>query len=182
LDLPIEGLHAALHRVQAAYAEPSLAPIEVDEIALDAVKRGIEGGAPAVESGFEPVKIDPVRLAQRKRETEAVSKALADVFSESSAAEAKSEPAKATVAPASGPFEGLDADHGALLAAVLDVPSMSKEDFETQAKARKLLADGAIERINDWAFDVFDGPVLEDGDEICVPQHLREQVMEMRRS
>jgi hypothetical protein len=44
----------------------------------------------------------------------------------------------------------------------------------------KLLADGAIDQINDWAFDQFDGPVIEDGDEIAVPPHLAERVKAKR--
>jgi hypothetical protein len=183
LDLPIEGLHAALHRVRAEYAETAISPEVVDEIALDAVRREVEGGDASGEPLAEAVKIDPVRLARARQETEAVSKALAEVFAVADDAEEKRAAAsKAKPPPASGPFDGLDADHGALLGAVLDVGTMSREDFDARAKDRKLLAVGAIERINDWAFDVFDGPVLEDGDEISVPAHLLDRLKETRCS
>ncbi|MGT2504760.1 tellurite resistance TerB C-terminal domain-containing protein (plasmid) [Bradyrhizobium guangxiense] len=46
----------------------------------------------------------------------------------------------------------------------------------------RLLADGAIERINDWSFDRFEEPLLEDGDEIVMVPHLRERLAELRET
>ena len=44
----------------------------------------------------------------------------------------------------------------------------------------KLLASGAIDHINEWAFDRFDEPVIEDGDVVFIAPHLVERIREMR--
>jgi hypothetical protein len=46
----------------------------------------------------------------------------------------------------------------------------------------KLLAEGALERINDWSFDRFDEPLLEDGNEIVMAPHLRPRLAELRET
>ena len=49
---------------------------------------------------------------------------------------------------------------------------MTRSEFERRAKEMRLLPDGAIERINDWSFDRFDEPLIEDGDEVVVAPHF----------
>jgi len=80
----------------------------------------------------------------------------------------------------SGPFEGLDASHGALLSAVLDAGTLPKSEFERLTKSMKLLASGAIAYINEWAIDRFDEPVIEDGDVVFIAPYLVERIREMR--
>jgi hypothetical protein len=48
-------------------------------------------------------------------------------------------------------------------------------DFAAIAKSLRLLPDGAIERINDWAYDQFDERLLdEDGD--MMPEELLDTI------
>ncbi|MNE33427.1 hypothetical protein D3C80_1270960 [compost metagenome] len=81
----------------------------------------------------------------------------------------------ATTTPAR--FEGLDAAHADLLGAVIDGGGLDRGTFDARAKALKLLPDGAIETINDWAFDRFDEPILEGDDDLTSPVHLRTQLL-----
>ena len=138
--------------------------------------------APAAKDGVaipqEPVvpttvQIDPARLARLRLETAEVSSLLAGIFAEEEAPVAPPAVAETT----SARFEGLDVAHSELLGAVVDACGLDRATFDTRAKALKLLPDGAIETINDWAFDRFDEPVLEGDDDLTCPEPLRLQLL-----
>jgi hypothetical protein len=182
LNLATDELYGALHRMPEGDATSMTAPDPVDA-GFEAVRCELEGFAVPVAPA-NAFAIDPKRLARAREDTQAVSKILSDVFSDVHATENAASPpvplpANAALAEA-GPFQGLDSSHGALLLAILDAGALPRSEFERIAKSMKLLADGAIDQINDWAFDRFDGPVIEDGDEIAISPHLAERVKAMR--
>jgi TerB-C domain len=74
----------------------------------------------------------------------------------------------------------LDGPHAELVELLELRGSMTRSEFERHAKEIRLLPDGAIERINDWSFDHFDEPLIEDGDEVVVSPHLRGRIAEMK--
>jgi hypothetical protein len=183
LNLPTEELYSALHRMPEGESASMQASDPVDA-GFEAVRRELEGFAVPVAPS-NAFAIDPERLARAREDTKVVSRILSAVFSETNASENAASPS--TTPPANdspseaGPFEGLDPSHGALLLTVLDVGALPRSEFERIAKSMKLLADGAIDQINDWAFDRLDGPVIEDGDEIAIQPGLAERVKAMRR-
>jgi len=59
---------------------------------------------------------------------------------------------------------GLDALHSQFLRAIAQQPSWNRDDLEAQADELGLMLDGALEIINDAAFDHCDAP-LTDGDD-----------------
>jgi len=159
-----DDLYGALHRNAVAVDEPvTVAPEEV------AKGVPIPPSAPIPRGG---IKIDIDRLRRIQSETSAVSALLADIFVEE---EASPPPPPATHAPSA--FKGLDAAHAELLSAVLFAGgSLARNEFEEHARSLRLLSDGAIETINDWGFETFDEPILEDDDPISVADHLRAEL------
>jgi hypothetical protein len=153
LDLSVDDLYPCLHRGAADRIAPTA---KADE-----------------------VMIDPERLARAREATHAVSKILADVFTDDAAAIAPPETKEPERSEGSG-FQGLDAPHSALLSSLLDNGPLSRQDFEARVKELKLLADGAIAQIDEWAFDRFDEPLIEDGGTVMIAAHLRDRVVEMR--
>lgn len=177
LDLPADGIYTGLHR----------------------------GGGPGTTTGsegasFQPapnvpqapsgaVTIDAARLERIRRETQAVSNLLSDIFIDevppvasapSSAADPDGDEASSPE-PIPGPrsFPGLDPAHAELLAALLALPDpIGRGIFDTQARARRLLPDGALETINEWAFDRFGDALLEGEDDLDVAPHLRDRLSE----
>jgi hypothetical protein len=155
LGLPVEAVHTALHQGAAPRPRPTVAM-----------------PAAALVAGPDPVlALDAARMERIRQETTAVSALLSDIFSdddeETPVAAAASEPLER---PA---FEGLDAAHGRLLLALLAAGRLGAEDFEREAKAVRLMAEGAAETINDWGFDRFGEPVIElDDGGAVVPDHL----------
>lgn len=174
LGLPTDEVYAALHRggvqidelVAVAKAEPS---------------RGVPIPArpapPAPKSNV--VEIDTARLERIKAETSAVSSLLADIFVEDTPP-----PPAPVAAPSNGSaaFKGLDAAHGELLAAILSAGGLVRGDFDERARALRLLPDGAIETINEWGFETFDEPVIEDDDDVALAGHLRSQLEQLEKA
>jgi hypothetical protein len=169
LGLPQGEVYATLHR----------GAVQVDEPVVVATESWTAGVPIPPERPAAPqaVAIDEARLARVRLETSQVSTLLAGIFTEEETATAP-----ATLAAGSAPtsrFAGLEAGHAELLAAVVADGAMARAAFEQQAKALRLLPDGAIETINEWAFETFDEPVLEGDDELSTAPHLREQLNAM---
>lgn len=170
-------LYAALHRGDAERPAAT-----ASKAGLDAVSRALGDGA-SPPAGTEHIVIDPEKLALARASTLAVSKILADVFVEDTpaAAVAPVADAKKQSAPRGGSvFPGLDAAHADLLSTLVDAGALERKAFEARAKELRLFADGAIDHINDWAFDRFDEMLVADGDTVTLVAHLRDRVIELR--
>ncbi len=146
------GLHAGIGAATFAAGEPILVSDEVSEV-LHPIPRPPKS---------EPVDLDAGRLARIRAETERVSAMLADIFLED-------EPH----APAPEPvgddnFPGLDTQHASLLSRLLSRPEWPRAEFDGAASEAGLMPDGAMETINEWAFDHLGGAVLDDGDVVVV--------------
>ncbi len=75
-------------------------------------------------------------------------------------------------------FKGLDSEHSQLLRLILDRNGASREEFALLSKQVRLLPDGALDRINEWALETFDESILEDDDPIIPVEHLRVELMQ----
>jgi uncharacterized tellurite resistance protein B-like protein len=124
-------------------------------------------------------KLDRSRIAELQAETEKVSALLLTIFTEIDdpaisplsqlvVAEATAE------AETSDPQEllGLDQAHAALLRAMLTHPEWSRDELLAMAASFELMLDGALEQINEAAFDNFDEPMLEGDDPVTVNSDL----------
>lgn len=119
---------------------------------------------PAVGQG---VVLDHAFLDRVRDETRQVSGLLRDIFAEDDQQAAPPPPHEEEVCD-DGRFAGLDAAHAALLAALVAEECWPRADFEAHCAAHRLLPDGAIETINEWSFDTFDEPLLDEDDDITV--------------
>ncbi|MBL8652362.1 MAG: TerB N-terminal domain-containing protein [Sphingopyxis sp.] len=114
--------------------------------------------------------IDSDKLARIREETAAVSTMLASIFREEDP-ENEPEPAAPLQAEEQALFAGLDAPHSHLLMALIESP-IEADVFASLCKREKLLPGGAIETINDWAFDILDEVAIEDEDIYCLQPHI----------
>jgi len=122
-------------------------------------------------------EIDHEKLARLMEETSAVSSMLASIFKEDETP-AKSGDRKPAVQVE---FPGLDSSHSSLLVRLAEAP-MESDGFEAICRDHKLLPSGAIETINDWAFDALDDYAIEEGELICIQEHLIEPIKAMRKA
>jgi hypothetical protein len=65
-----------------------------------------------------------------------------------------------------------------LLLALIAAP-LEADAFASLCKREKLLPGGAIETINDWAFDILDEVAIEDDDIYCLQPHILTTLKEM---
>jgi hypothetical protein len=168
LGLPADELYAALHRAPTGGETHSEA--EIGASARAAVERELNGSPSVV--------IDATVLDRARKSTQAVADVLSEIFVEEAAP--SSSPAAIAVASSDGPFEGLDAAHGKLLSAILDAGSLPHGEFDRLARSAKLFPGGAVDNINEWAFDRFEESVVDDADELSIAPHLVERLKEMR--
>src|ERR1019366_9149733 len=93
---------------------------------------------------------------------------LSDFFGEEDSAPV--EPAN-EVNPAE-PFPGLDEAHGAFLKLLSTEPSWPRAAFEAAAREADLMPDGALEAINEWAFEQFEEPLIENDEPLVLNASL----------
>lgn len=149
---------------------------------VHAVAAGTKPAAAAVatveETGF---KLDPARIAALQKDTEKVSALLANIFTEAEEQVAVvAEPVEAeseteTVEAPKGLMR-LDEAHSALARMMLSRPEWSREELLDVAADLDLMLDGALEHINEAAFDTHDMPLFEGEDPVTVNAEFLEKV------
>jgi hypothetical protein len=69
-------------------------------------------------------------------------------------------------------FVGLGPEQARLLEDLVNQPEWSRSGFEAKARELGLMPDGALEAINEWAYDTFDEELIEDGDPLIINMAL----------
>jgi hypothetical protein len=123
--------------------------------------------------------VDSARLEALRRETDQVGALLAGVFAEeelpnSLKPEVLNHDLEAEEPARDGLLPGLDAKHQQFLAEILHKASWTREELQAMAGRLQIMLDGALERINDAAFELFGEPVTEGDDPIYVQQNILE--------
>lgn len=117
------------------------------------------------------------RIAQLQRETAEVSALLAKVFTDPQ--DSEPEPAPPIIEPNQQPdalLPGLDADHLAFLRLLVSRTEWSRAELEDTASDMELMLDGALEHINDMAFEHFDMPITEGDDPVDINPEILENL------
>jgi len=158
-------LHALMTKPASATEEPVTIQIAHDKTtgfaipALGEMKRKVAGG----------VILDMRAVRAKLEATAEVSALLSTIFVE----ETPSLPLISS--EAKGTIGSLDTAHSQLLRTIMSKGEMSRGEYEHLATNLGLLPDGALEEINDAAFEVCDRPVCEGDDPIHVdPEVARE--------
>jgi len=160
---------------QHGVAVPATGPVLVSRASPETVHRippppPVVTPAPPAASPLPPANVappmgvlDPERIKRIQAETRRVSSVLAPIFSETEAT-----PTAPAPAASDGALAGLGAPYAALLRRLATKAAWSRTEFEAAVHQGGLLPDGAMEAINEWAFDRFDAPLLDDGDTITL--------------
>lgn len=147
---------------------------------FSAIHAAASGGTPVSTSQAERqgFRLDAERIAALQEDTVRVSALLSEIFAE----EADSTPAPAVAAPepeledGANALLGLDEDHAALLRLLLSRPEWTRAELVDAAADLDLMLDGAMEQINEAAFDAFDEPLFEGEDPVSVNTKLLEKI------
>nr|WP_283939751.1 TerB N-terminal domain-containing protein [Pseudomonas sp. R3.Fl] len=163
LQLDAQLLYSDLHI--AASSQPGSTPSA-------AVSSKTAVPAPTSGGGFV---LDQDRIAALQKETEQVSKLLAQVFVDEQVVEPE-EPAVEEEVSGDTTLWNLDAEHSAFLRLLVSRSEWSRDELEAAAADMELMLDGALEHVNDAAFDLFDMPVTEGEEPVEINPEIREQL------
>ena len=157
-------LYAVLHQRAAAGAARSSEPIVVEARKGPGKSFAIPPAPlPAGQDGT--IVIDMAKVNAILHQTREVAQVLAPIYDD----EDDEPPQRVKLAPVNGGrFEGLDAGNNRLLEALCSRQSWSRAEFEDKAREFGLMPNGAIEAINEWAYDTLDDEVIEDGDPVTI--------------
>ena len=116
-----------------------------------------------------PIVLDQERVAAIMADTTEVSNVLHAVFAD----EADDAPEERPDADdGSDRFAGLDARHRGLTEELLRQPSWTPQDFEKLARQFRLMPAGALETINEWAFERYDAGLIDDAGNLSVNREI----------
>ena len=161
LGLETEDIYSRLHELAAA-PEPVtvfrpkspgteyVIPIQPEEI--------------AAQDRLAPIILDRERVSAIMADTAHVSNVLHGIFSddENDVEDVGSEETEHTVSGQDERFAGLDARHRGLVEELTRQPAWTPEAFEKLVQQFELMPSGALETINEWAFDRFDEALIEE--------------------
>jgi hypothetical protein len=160
-------LYAALHQGAAAAAPRATEPVVVEQ---RAAKRGafripLPPAPHAAQDGG--LIIDMAKVSAILRETREVTEVLAAIYegNEPSAPLPVTEVKREVI---DGRFRGLDPEHASFLEALCRRESWGRAEFEAKAREFGLMPDGAVETINEWAYDALGDELIEDGDPLSI--------------
>lgn len=155
------------------HALSTAAPVGKSPTAAPAARTASSGPA---------LSLDRSRIATIQQETDQVAALLAKVFTEDlpppppapTDLEDDEVGESPTVDTEAEPvlLPGLDGEHAAFLKLLLTRPSWSRAELEDVAADRDLMLDGALERINEAAFDAYDEALVDGEDPVEVKSEL----------
>jgi hypothetical protein len=156
-----------LHQGAAAAAPRATEPVVVEQ---RAAKRGTfripqPPAPPTIQDGG--LVIDMAKVSAILRETREVAEVLALIYDENEP------PAPMPITEikrevTDGRFRGLDPEHARLLLALCRREFWGRAEFEAKAREFGLMPDGAVETINEWAYDALGDELVEDGDPLSI--------------
>ncbi|MEO1476490.1 MAG: tellurite resistance TerB C-terminal domain-containing protein, partial [Pseudomonadota bacterium] len=169
----IEKIYKALGLDPAlAYSDLHAGEVADGPRTVRASQPGRPGEAiPDLEKASGP-KLDASRIAAIRSDTERVSSVLGQIFDVEEKKSGVSGPAYQSQ------LAGLDPKHGALVLELVNREHWSETEFETICASHGLMASGALEVVNEWAFETYDEALLDEYDGYDVSSEIAEAVKE----
>lgn len=110
------------------------------------------------EPNTRAAPLDAARIAAIRTDTERVSNVLGEIFSSDD--DAGIDAIQSHALPSS--FTGLDSKHAALVEQIIQRAHWTDEEFEEIAGKQDMMPSGALEAINEWAFERFEEALLDE--------------------
>lgn len=163
LGLNPDDVYTALHA--AAVAAPQASdPVTVRPAAPGPTGYAIPPPGPAETAPGGEVRLDPALIAQKVAETAEVGSLLGSIFTEDDVPPPQPSPIERK--PGVAPVTGLDLPHSGLLRALAEKNPWTRAEFEDLAAAWGVLPDGAVDALNDAAYETAGDPVVDGEDPI----------------
>ena len=128
----------------------------------------------AVTKGFE---LNTELINIRKEETRQVKGVLEEIFSEQSYDEVEESAIAVESETGQNPIDKLDRAHQQFYMKLLSKNSWMRKELHELSQENGLLLDGAMEVINEWAYEIVNAPLIDDGDPVYVDVELSREIM-----
>lgn len=174
MGLPEDAVYTRLHGGAASSARAD------DEIPI-IIPAGAQPKAMPIPTRPQPPpasRIDRSRLDSIRRETQATTGILAEIFVDADDGHAAADTSPVIEHPDEGSrFEGLDQRYGGLLSELLERHEWTAADFETLMRHAGVMPGAARQVLNDWSYEKFEDPIIEGDDPILINAALLPQGM-----
>jgi hypothetical protein len=121
---------------------------------------------------------DLLRLLEE--ETKEAQSVLESIFTEEDLAEEPEVEAPTVASTKNGSIQGLDSKYHELYVKLITKAEWAYEEIEELCDGLQLMTAGAVETINDWAFDKVGAPLIEDGSTVFIDLELAEEITAMQ--
>ncbi len=161
-------------RVHAATTGPATAPVTVRPTTPGTSGRTIppRPTEPQVAPAATGVVLDPAVIAAKLAETAEVSSLLSSIFTE------EEQPPTALAAPVVGDtVAGLDVAHSELLRRLATRDTWTRADIEAACDELGLLTDGALDTLNEAAYDTAGDPLSDGDDPVAIDTHVAQEML-----
>ena len=137
------------------------------------VKTSHQTAAP--QSNKESFVLDDRVLAMHETETQDVQNMLGTIFKDD---EFETEE---TIVNNPAIADYLDKNLRALYEKIVQKDEWERSELQGMCSSLGLMLDGAIEALNDWAFDQVDAPLIEDDESIIIDREIADELKEMEK-
>ena len=124
--------------------------------------------------------LDRDLLLLLEEETKEAQSVLESIFAEEDLDEEHEIETPNNVPANNGAIEGLDIQYQELYGRLITKADWTNEELEELCDELQLMTAGAVETINDWAFDRVGAPLIEDGSTVFVDLDLAEEISTMQ--
>lgn len=170
-------LHASM--TQSA-PEPARGPVVVRPASTPEPGYTIPQRSAMPAGPLKGVVLDSAAIQRKMQQSSEISSILTAIFTEPEEPAPPTMPVNSPAPPAEETsvkqVQGLDRAHSALFAAVVQRPSWSSVDFEALCEKHNLMPAGAIDTLNEAAYDIAGEPLLEGDDDIAVNSYALEEM------
>jgi uncharacterized tellurite resistance protein B-like protein len=169
LDIGVDELNSFV----AEFRRRTLDPVEIQkgEERLDSGET-----IPARPEPGAGIVFDARRLERIMRETQEVWVTLGNVMQCEDEEVPQPLPSVASEREYDPRFATLNPRFHRVMSSLLDRPKWRRAEFDALARSHNLMPAGALDSINDWAYSLFDDPIIVDyGDELEIDSRLMER-------
>ena len=180
-------LHADLHEIQAGLAGTTSSNSASDDFATLPLGDGKTAPAFTIPAQEQPIvdstqggfQLDISRIEQIQAQSASVHSILCEVFADQDEQELPASTTAEEIHPASDlpPVPQLDGAHLQLFYALREASSMARDHFDDLCLELKLMPEGALELINDTAYELIGEPLLEGDDPIEIDHQIAQEMM-----
>ena len=168
MGLEREGVYTELHALTST-------PEPITVRTADVTPQEFAIPSPPRETTRGTVTLDAARVSAVMADTVRVSQVLGEIFAD--VEDGDEEVVDDGVTDANDGLNGLDAPHGAVALVLITRHRWTEEEVAALADEHQLMVAGAVETINEWAFETLGDALIEEYDGYEINGHLAQELM-----